>query len=85
MCKWKNRTEVLNMSTEFRDEMVQTTSGRDTEKSIPKLITKYNKFIGGHLFQMVLVHSHLYNEYNQNKMFISSLDSAPQKRDKESC
>lgn len=55
ICKWKDRREVLAISTEFGGEMVQTTSKRGVEKLKPKLIAEYNKFMGGvdHCDQML--------------------------------
>nr|CAH7741055.1 unnamed protein product [Callosobruchus chinensis] len=41
--KWKDKREVLAISTEFGDEQVTTISKRGIEKGKPRLIVEYNK------------------------------------------
>lgn len=45
--KWKDRKEILSISSEFDGEMVEGTNRRGEQINKPKLILNYNKFMGG--------------------------------------
>lgn len=46
-CKWKDKREVLSISSEFGGNLVTTTNKRGQEKNKPKLIVEYNKNMKG--------------------------------------
>lgn len=47
VCKWKDRRDVLAISTEFDGEMIQGRSKRGLEQTKPRLVLEYNKYMGG--------------------------------------
>lgn len=45
--KWKDKRDVLYISTEFVNDMVETTNKRGQTKTIPLPIVKYNEYMSG--------------------------------------
>lgn len=45
--KWKDRREVLTISSEFTNEMVETTNRHGQKKNKPLPISKYNQYMSG--------------------------------------
>lgn len=47
MVKWKDRREVLSISSEFKKEIVETTNRYGQKKNKPLPIAEYNKYMSG--------------------------------------
>ncbi|KAF0750671.1 piggyBac transposable element-derived protein 4-like [Aphis craccivora] len=45
--KWKNRREVLTISSEYNGELIEATNRRGNVKLKPNQIVQYNKFMSG--------------------------------------
>lgn len=45
--KWKDRREVISISSEYKGEMVEATNRRGTVKIKPDTVVQYNRFMSG--------------------------------------
>jgi len=47
VAKWKDRREVITISSKFKGEMVEATNRRGTVKMKPETVVQYNRFMSG--------------------------------------